>query len=110
MDPLAHPHWEAIPLNVRRVMENLARATALEPFYLAGGTALALRLGHRLSVDLDFFGEVETFGDDWRRRMIRELAEHFETDVTQNSLWVWCWSLIRYPLGFLRMDMRCLIH
>ena len=24
-------------------------------FYLAGGTALALRLGHRLSVDLDFF-------------------------------------------------------
>ncbi len=26
---------------------------------LVGGTALALQLGHRLSIDLDFFGEVE---------------------------------------------------
>ncbi len=28
----------------------------LEGFNLAGGTALALQIGHRLSVDLDFFG------------------------------------------------------
>ena len=27
----------------------------LKPFYLAGGTALSLQLGHRLSFDLDFF-------------------------------------------------------
>jgi len=27
------------------------------PFYLAGGTALALLLGHRISIDLDFFSE-----------------------------------------------------
>ena len=27
------------------------------PFYLAGGTALALELGHRISVDLDFFSQ-----------------------------------------------------
>lgn len=33
-------------------------------FYLAGGTALALQLGHRLSVDLDFFTP-ETF--DYRK-------------------------------------------
>ncbi len=31
----------------------------LKDFYLAGGTALALHLGHRLSVDLDFFSENE---------------------------------------------------
>src|SRR3989344_873962 len=29
-----------------------------EDFYLAGGTALALQIGHRLSVDFDFFTEV----------------------------------------------------
>jgi len=29
----------------------------LEGFYLAGGTALAMQLGHRISVDLDFFSE-----------------------------------------------------
>jgi predicted nucleotidyltransferase component of viral defense system len=28
-------------------------------FYLAGGTALSLQLGHRLSVDLDFFSPTE---------------------------------------------------
>ncbi|MBU1179418.1 nucleotidyl transferase AbiEii/AbiGii toxin family protein [Patescibacteria group bacterium] len=28
-------------------------------FYLAGGTALALQIGHRISVDFDFFGKKE---------------------------------------------------
>lgn len=30
-----------------------------EEFYLAGGTALALQMGHRISVDFDFFSEKE---------------------------------------------------
>src|SRR5439155_17966505 len=33
----------------------LAATPIAERFYLAGGTALALQLGHRVSVDLDFF-------------------------------------------------------
>jgi predicted nucleotidyltransferase component of viral defense system len=32
---------------------------ALTPFYLVGGTALALQIGHRLSIDLDLFGNQE---------------------------------------------------
>ena len=42
----------------RRQQAVLARLCALldpSPFYLAGGTALALQLGHRRSVDLDWF-------------------------------------------------------
>jgi len=31
----------------------------MSPFYLAGGTALALHLGHRTSFDLVFFSETE---------------------------------------------------
>src|SRR3989338_2797980 len=31
----------------------------LEGFYLAGGTALSLQLGHRISIDFDFFSEKE---------------------------------------------------
>ena len=31
----------------------------LEGFYLAGGTALALQIGHRISIDFDFFNEKE---------------------------------------------------
>lgn len=68
MEALAQPHWEALPPNAAEVLKHLANTTPLEPFYLAGGTALALRLGHRVSVDLDFFGAIETFDDKWRRR------------------------------------------
>jgi predicted nucleotidyltransferase component of viral defense system len=31
----------------------------LQPYFLAGGTALALQLGHRMSYDLDFFGKIK---------------------------------------------------
>jgi len=37
------------------VLADLRAASALAGFYLAGGTGLALRLGHRRSIDLDFF-------------------------------------------------------
>ena len=48
-------HEEALYLNTKRVLRRLSSGSALENFYLAGGTALALQLGHRRSVDLDFF-------------------------------------------------------
>jgi hypothetical protein len=42
-------------VNLLNVLADLQEKTAAEGFALAGGTSLALRLGHRLSVDLDFF-------------------------------------------------------
>lgn len=46
---------DAIPLAVRRLLLDLAPHPALSGFALGGGTSLALRFGHRISVDLDFF-------------------------------------------------------
>lgn len=37
------------------LLERLRTVEAVRTFYLAGGTALALQVGHRRSVDLDFF-------------------------------------------------------
>ena len=37
------------------LLKNLMQITALNSFYLVGGTCLALRYGHRKSVDLDLF-------------------------------------------------------
>ena len=37
------------------VLDGLRPIRAIGEFYLAGGTALALRHGHRRSVDFDFF-------------------------------------------------------
>ena len=47
--------FDAIPDSVRALLVRLAPHTALADFSLGGGTSLALRFGHRLSVDLDFF-------------------------------------------------------
>ncbi|MDO8474133.1 MAG: nucleotidyl transferase AbiEii/AbiGii toxin family protein [bacterium] len=41
--------------NTERVLEKIAMSGVLGQFYLAGGTALALLLGHRKSEDLDWF-------------------------------------------------------
>ena len=43
-------------------------------FYLAGGTALALRFGHRRSVDLDFFSEADELEQATRNEVLRALA------------------------------------
>lgn len=48
-------HSEVLPQRARRLCRKLVRLPALRPFYLAGGTGLALHLGHRRSEDLDFF-------------------------------------------------------
>lgn len=41
------------------LLKELIHLPALSGFNLAGGTALALQIGHRISVDLDFFGDVD---------------------------------------------------
>jgi len=46
---------KAIDSKTRQVLRKIREAQVLENFYLAGGTALSLILGHRKSIDLDFF-------------------------------------------------------
>ena len=48
-------HTETLSENTRIVLGKIA--SVARPFYLAGGTALALQFGHRISVDLDFFSQ-----------------------------------------------------
>lgn len=50
-------HPEVIEPGVERTLRSLHDQSLVEDFYLAGGTGLALQLGHRRSVDLDFFTE-----------------------------------------------------
>ncbi len=46
---------DAVPEPVVELLGQLGCHKALEQFALGGGTSLALRFGHRLSVDLDYF-------------------------------------------------------
>ena len=44
-----------ISSDMRVVLNGFGKSELGSHFYLAGGTALALQIGHRTSVDLDFF-------------------------------------------------------
>ena len=46
---------KAVPAGTLDILNKIMVLRGLDPFYLAGGTALALQMGHRTSVDLDLF-------------------------------------------------------
>jgi predicted nucleotidyltransferase component of viral defense system len=48
-------HTKAVPEAALALLEKICTIQELEKFALVGGTNLALRYGHRVSVDLDFF-------------------------------------------------------
>ena len=50
-------HFEILPKRQRELFETFEREKWIAQFYLAGGTALALQIAHRRSVDFDFFAE-----------------------------------------------------
>lgn len=51
--------WHTITEQMKSVLNGFSQTEIGKDFYLAGGTALALQLGHRRSVDLDFFSQTE---------------------------------------------------
>jgi len=53
----------------KSVLEALGRTQAVRSFYLAGGTALALHLGHRYSQDFDWFTEARFDPDALQKRL-----------------------------------------
>ncbi|MBE0478605.1 nucleotidyl transferase AbiEii/AbiGii toxin family protein [Candidatus Aerophobetes bacterium] len=59
-------YQEAITSEAKRILDKLR---CFPEFYLAGGTALALQLGHRISVDFDFF---------WKKNIPRNLLSEAE--------------------------------
>lgn len=48
---------ESIDKQTRSVLAKISATHIAKDFYLAGGTALALQLGHRGSIDLDWFSQ-----------------------------------------------------
>jgi len=90
---------EAISPNAINAINALKKIPILNDFYLAGGTACALQLGHRLSVDLDFFSskflldfyqreELKNYLKANHSLKIREEAEgtlHIELEATAVS-------------------------
>lgn len=63
----------------------LGKSNIIKAGYLAGGSALALRLGHRISVDFDFFSPTE-FDSLEMSRSLASLGEFIEDTREKNTL------------------------
>lgn len=74
--------WSATTPGMRAVYHDLSRALTGSDFYLAGGTALALLEGHRISVDLDLFSP--SLEDP--QGLLGELENAVEHEITNIAL------------------------
>jgi hypothetical protein len=79
------PRTDILPAPQRRIWRELDAVPST--FVLYGGTAIALHLGHRQSVDFDFFGS-EPFNPAELAARIRLLADATVTQQAPNTLGV----------------------
>ncbi len=68
-----------------KVVQKIQGATFLQQFYLSGGTALALHLGHRESEDLDFFTP-ETFDPQHLQSEVQRFGQLESVEIAEGTL------------------------
>lgn len=76
---------ESINAKTRLVLEKIKKSRLAQNFYLAGGTALAIQLGHRESIDLDFFCR-EEFSNSKLKEKLSKIGDYFLTSEEEGTL------------------------
>jgi hypothetical protein len=93
-------HSAVLATHARRLWAALSKVSALRTFYLAGGTGLALHLGHRESEDLDFFSR-RSFRPDLLAKSLARAGTPEHISLGPGS--IECWlrgfkvQLLHYP-------------
>lgn len=100
-----------LPELQRRALDRLSAVPLLEGFYLAGGTAIAMHLGHRTSLDLDLFSLSPDTDLEPAKAAVRGAFEKAETvQQTDAAVHLLCdgtpIDLVRYPYPLLRPPLR----
>jgi predicted nucleotidyltransferase component of viral defense system len=67
-------YWNTVSPLLKQVLIDLMSEELFSPFRLVGGTALSLRIGHRISVDIDLFTDAEYASIDFKE--IRSFLEN----------------------------------
>ena len=108
MDTLENQHhWEALTPTTKELFKIIAELPFIHEFYLAGGTGLALHLGHRFSVDLDFFGDsAESVNSYHRTSLIKILSNDplFSITIDKEGTFVAAWKDV--GISFFRLDVH----
>lgn len=82
------------------LLNQLMSMPSLDQFSLVGGTALALQLGHRLSIDLDLF----TLLPFDKNELVEVLTEEFEVSVESEGTTMLITNLNGVKVDFVRMS------
>ncbi len=98
-------HYRTIDTKTLELLKKIQKINIFEKLLLVGGTSLALQIGHRISVDLDFFGELNAD----RQEIIKELNTlgklktiHFTKNInifTLNGIKI---DIVNYPYPWLK--------
>jgi predicted nucleotidyltransferase component of viral defense system len=75
-------HTQTVEPKTLSLLKKLMSMPQLNDFCLVGGTALSLKLGHRISIDLDLFQTTEIEAE----RLIKLLQQEFESDFEYENL------------------------
>lgn len=102
---------QSISNETRIVLEKIAQGNLIKNFYLGGGTALALQLGHRESIDLDWFSRTAFSNSGLKEELSRlgKLEIIGEEDGTVNAILDGVkvsFLRYRYPLAFPLIDFE----
>jgi hypothetical protein len=103
-------HLETLSTVALDLVRALCSHPAMQTFALAGGTSLALRFGHRISVDLDFFA-YERFDNEaltaaLKRDFPLDERRRGPTGVTGFITGVKV-DLVHYPYGLIHANETC---
>jgi predicted nucleotidyltransferase component of viral defense system len=107
---LANPHWEALTPGTREALHQVAGLEFIGSFYLAGGTGLALHLGHRFSIDLDFFSLHPNSLEADQRSNLREMLDDSTLSITidKDATFVATWRGV--GISFFRLHQYPLVQ
>jgi len=90
---------QVLSKNAKKSLATLGESGLLRDAYLAGGTALALQIGHRISVDLDFFTSKEFNGNIFVRKL-KKLIPDFQLERMAAGTVLGNINKIRFSLFF----------
>lgn len=98
-------HTKCLLTQTQKLLGSLKSIANKHNFVLAGGTALALQIGHRISVDLDFFSEKSFSTDALYRELQKAGLKPIVQQETEGTLTAMVSgvkvSLFHYPYPFL---------
>ena len=107
---LVNPHWEALTAETEQAFHLAASLELIQRFYLAGGTGLALYLGHRFSVDLDFFSQERNAVGPDERDMLRRKFDDPTLTITYDKDTTFVASWRQVGLSFFRLQQYPLVQ